>query len=232
VRQLSLEAVFATREDLPSAHGERGNVCEFVWVVSIENEGIAIVQRQLGGFPFARCVVPPIFRWRICLIAPAPVDRNIQGLQGLIRPPRLAGSPCGLRLRLRPKRFRSLGVFRYQKADRGRRSVYRFRHFVQGLLVRKLLWERLPSEPITVVMSGRSTEETERMFLGGTEMVFRSGEDRSAQGAPASGTVETWRRVQVMPGVELHVRGDLPRLRQAELRQLLERVEIALRGLR
>ena len=39
--QLSLEAVFATRKDLPSARGERGKVCEFVWVVSIENEGIA-----------------------------------------------------------------------------------------------------------------------------------------------------------------------------------------------
>lgn len=69
---------FAKREDLPSAFGERGNVCEFVGVVSIENEGIAIVQRQLGGFPFARCVLPPIFRWRIYLIAPATVDRNIQ----------------------------------------------------------------------------------------------------------------------------------------------------------
>lgn len=74
---------FATREDLPSAHGERGKVCGFVWLVSIENEGIAIVQRQLGGFPFARCVLPPNFRWRICLIAPALVDRNIQGLHRL-----------------------------------------------------------------------------------------------------------------------------------------------------
>lgn len=88
---------FATRNDLPSAHGERGKVCEFVWLVSIENEGVAIVQRQLGGFPFARCVLPPIFRWRICPIAPALVDRNIQGLQGLIHPPHLAVSPCGLR---------------------------------------------------------------------------------------------------------------------------------------
>jgi len=114
----------------------------------------------------------------------------------------------------------------------GRRSVYRFRHLVQGLLVRKLLWERLPSEQIAVVMSGRGTEETEQMFLGGTEIVFRAGEDRNAQESPASGTVEAWRRVQVVPGVELHVRSDLPRLRQAEMRQLLERVEIALRGLR
>ena len=55
----------------------------------------------------------------------------------------------------------------------GRRSVYGFRHFVQALLVRKLLWERVPSDQIAVVMSGRGTEETERMFLGGIEMVAR-----------------------------------------------------------
>ena len=63
------------------------------------------------------------------------------------------------------------------------------------------------------------------MFLGGTEMVFRAGEDLSAQESTASGKVEARRRVQVIPGVELHVRGDLPRLRQAEMRQLLERVD-------
>ena len=34
--------------------------------------------------------------------------------EGLIRPPRMAGSPFGLRLRLRPKRLRSLGVFRWR----------------------------------------------------------------------------------------------------------------------
>ena len=35
-------------------------------------------------------------------------------LEGLIRPPRMAGSPFGLRLRLRPKRLRSLSVFRWR----------------------------------------------------------------------------------------------------------------------
>ncbi len=34
--------------------------------------------------------------------------------EGLIRPPRMAGSPFGLRLRLRPKRLRSLGVLRWR----------------------------------------------------------------------------------------------------------------------
>ena len=98
--------------------------------------------------------------------------------------------------------------------------------------MRKLLWERIPSEQITVVMSGRGTEETEQMFLGGTEIVFRAGEDRNAQESSASGTVETWRRVQVLPGVELHVRGDLPKLGAAERKELLARLkELLRRGL-
>ena len=43
------------------------------------------------------------------------------------------------------------------------------------------------------------------------------------------GTAETWRRVQVAPGVELHLRDDLSRLRPKELSELVERVEKVLR---
>jgi DNA-binding transcriptional MerR regulator len=114
----------------------------------------------------------------------------------------------------------------------GRRSVYRFRHLVQALLVRKLLWGRVPSEQIAVVMSGRGTEETEQMFLGGIEMVARAdgGEGGSAVASAAPGTVEAWKRVRVASGVELHVRNDLPKLGVAELKELIARLETALRG--
>lgn len=112
----------------------------------------------------------------------------------------------------------------------GRNSFYWYRHFIQALLVRKLLWQRVPSEQIATVMSGRGTEELKRMFLGGIEVVARGGEDRNVQGSPASGTVETWNRVQLRPGVELHLRNDLPRLGGAELKELLARLETALRG--
>ena len=93
--------------------------------------------------------------------------------------------------------------------------------------MRKLLWERVPSEQIAVLMDGRGTEETERMFLGGIEMVARAGEDES--GSAASGMVETWRRVQVMHGVELHLRDDLKKLGAADLKNLLAAIEKALR---
>jgi len=43
------------------------------------------------------------------------IEASAEGVaEGLIRPPRMAGSPFGLRLRLRPKRLRALGVFRWR----------------------------------------------------------------------------------------------------------------------
>ena len=114
----------------------------------------------------------------------------------------------------------------------GRRSIYQYRHFVQALLVRKLLWERVPSEQIAMVMSRRATEETEQMFLGGTEVVAKAG----GSDAPhvwrsfSQVSIETWKRVWVMPGVELHLRNDLPALGEAELKELLVKLETTLRG--
>jgi DNA-binding transcriptional MerR regulator len=106
----------------------------------------------------------------------------------------------------------------------GHRASYQYRHMVQALLIRKLLWERVPAEQIAVLMAGRGTDETGRMFIGGIEMVARS--DGSSVGA---GSAETWRRVRVAPGVELHLRDDLPKPKPAEMKKLVERLERALR---
>jgi DNA-binding transcriptional MerR regulator len=107
----------------------------------------------------------------------------------------------------------------------GHRASYQCRHMVQALLVRKLLWDRVPSDQIAALMAGRSTEETKRMFIGGIEMVARAEGNDGASRSPA----ETWRRVQVAPGIELHLRGDLPKPKPAELKKLVERLERALR---
>jgi hypothetical protein len=69
------------------------------------------------------------------------------------------------------------------------------------------------------------------MFIGGIEMVARS--EGSSGGAaslsPAPGAAETWRRVRVAPGVELHLREDLAKPKPAEMKKLVERLERALR---
>lgn len=110
----------------------------------------------------------------------------------------------------------------------GRRSVYRYRHFVQGLLVRKLLWQRVSSEQIISLMSGRGTEDLKRMLLGGVEMVIKGDEDRAGLQPPDLRVVETWRRVMIAPGVELHVHAVSPRFKPAEVGLLLAKVEEAL----
>ena len=112
---------------------------------------------------------------------------------------------------------------------KGRQVVYGCRHFTQALTVRRLLLERVPAEQIAVLMAGRSTEETERMFLGGIEMVAKTGEDGSVPGVPPQRIVETWRRLQVVPGVELHLRHDIAKLRGAARKDLLESLEVVLR---
>ena len=103
---------------------------------------------------------------------------------------------------------------------------YRFRQDVQALLLRKLTWERLPSEQIATIMSGRSTAELKRLLFEGIEVVPRHSEvtrqSRSAE-------VVTWKRISVVPGIELHVRADLAKPRPREMNEWLARLEAALR---
>ena len=46
----------------------------------------------------------------------------------------------------------------------------------------------------------------------------------------APGVAETWKRVVVVPGVELHLRGDLPKPKPGEVEALLVKLETALRN--
>ena len=87
----------------------------------------------------------------------------------------------------------------------GKQAVYRFRQYVQALLLRKLIWERLPSEQIATLMRDRTTADLKRLLFQGIEVVPRQSAPSETRAAGA----ETWKRVSVMPGVELHIRADL-----------------------
>ena len=127
------------------------------------------------------------------------------------------------------RHYQTLGCIDPPERD-GQRVVYGFRHLVQALLVRKLLWERVPAERIAELMAGRSTAETKGMLFEGVEMVARQGD---AGGASEKGespvASETWERIAVARDVELHLRDELPKPKAAELKKLLARVETALR---
>ena len=141
--------------------------------------------------------------------------------------PSEAGADSRVKHRFTERSFRhyqTLGCIDPPERD-GKQVVYDFRHFVQALLVRRLLWERMPSEQITSLLAGRSTEETRRMLLSGIAMVARGGDVEKSETV----SDEAWRRVQVAPGIELHVRADLLKPRPKEWKELLGKLETALR---
>jgi len=123
------------------------------------------------------------------------------------------------------RHYQTLGCIDVPERD-GKRTVYGSRHFVQALLVRKLLWERASAERIAGVVAGRSTEETKRMLFEGVETVARNGAEERDHGPDAVGL---WKCVRVSPGVELHMSCDLPKPKPAALRKLLVDLEAALR---
>jgi DNA-binding transcriptional MerR regulator len=108
----------------------------------------------------------------------------------------------------------------------GKRVVYRFRQYVQALLVRKLIWERLPSERIATIMKDRTTADLRRLLFEGIEVGVRQ---TTAPFTRSGASREAWHRISVVPGLELHLRADLPRPRPEEMQDWLTRLETALR---
>jgi len=84
----------------------------------------------------------------------------------------------------------------------GKSVVYGFKHYLQGLVIRKLLWEKVPSEQILTIMAGRDTGELKRLLLEGIEIVAAGGDEKADSRSPDAGT---WKRIVLAPGVELHL---------------------------
>jgi DNA-binding transcriptional MerR regulator len=150
----------------------------------------------------------------------------INGVAARFRPDDGGDSRVGEALTPRTFRhYQTLGCI--DAPDRvGKHAVYRFRQYVQALLLRKLIWERLPSDRIAAIMSGRSTDELKRLLFVGVELVPRHPH---ASGEWQGTDPVTWERIGVVPGLELHVRADLPKPRPREMNEWLIRLEAALR---
>jgi DNA-binding transcriptional MerR regulator len=105
---------------------------------------------------------------------------------------------------------------------------YEFRHYLQALMIRRLLWERVPASHIRQMLLHRSTAEYKQMLLTGIEITARapSGGDQ----ADARHVVETWLRVPLAPGIELHIRRPLTSVLKPALPSLIAAFTNAIRN--
>lgn len=116
----------------------------------------------------------------------------------------------------------------------GRNALYGRRHFLQALLVRRLLADGVPARKMPELVSG-SGDELKRMILSGVEMVMRPGGGGEAAARPnqyqetlracAENSVSGWLRVALGEGIELHVCDKRPKMTPEQRRQMLKRIE-------
>ena len=125
------------------------------------------------------------------------------------------------------RRYQTLGCIDAPERV-GKQVVYRFRQYLQGLTLRKLLWERVPSGEITLLMNNRTIAEYKEMLFEGIKFIDRPSKSSGASDT-STPSAETWKRIGVVPGVEIHLRGDLPKPKRADLKKWLSLLETALR---
>jgi hypothetical protein len=132
------------------------------------------------------------------------------------------------------RHYQTLGLIDVPEKER-RRALYGPRHFVQALLVRRLLWERVTADRIVGLIARRSIKETEGMFLYGVEYVARTEGGGEAKAQPtryqqmlracAESSVSAWTRVVLGEGIEIHLSDKRPKMTPEQRRQMTKRIE-------
>ena len=120
----------------------------------------------------------------------------------------------------------------------GRNASYGYRHFLQALLIRRLLCDGVPVRRMPELTTG-STDDLKRMILRGVEMLLRpeGGGEAEAQPSPhqstqpacAETTVSAWLRVALGEGIEIHLSDKRPQMTSEQRRQMRKRIEELLR---
>lgn len=116
----------------------------------------------------------------------------------------------------------------------GRNASYGYRHFLQALLIRRLLADGVPARRMPELVSG-SGDELKRMILGGVEMVLRPEGGGEAEAQPnryqevlhacTEKSVSAWTRVALGEGMEIHLSDKRPKMTPEQRRQMLKRIE-------
>jgi DNA-binding transcriptional MerR regulator len=99
--------------------------------------------------------------------------------------------------------YQTLGCLDAPDKD-GRRAIYGFRHYLQALLIRKLLYLRFAPEHIHAALIGQTNEQYQDMLF--TEIPSPNGHTpRPSPTRNAQANPDTYTRITLTPGMELHI---------------------------
>jgi DNA-binding transcriptional MerR regulator len=145
------------------------------------------------------------------------------------------------------------GLVQTPEEKQGTASVFGYLNLLQLLTVKKLQAEHLPIRKIRELVAGKSEQELETLLgIGSTTKKSRETEAKrylesllapapvpesapprqAAAAAPPAQADQSWQRVEIEPGLELHIRSDYAPPTSARTKSLLEKAIHRLRRLR
>lgn len=126
------------------------------------------------------------------------------------------------------RHYQTLGCLDAPEKD-GRRAVYGFRHYLQALLIRKLLYLRCSPESIRKTLQGKSDKEYKSMLFADLEIAPSEPVAASLASSTSSESstpiTEPWTRIILGPDAEIHLKKTSRRMEPAKRRQLLKLIE-------
>jgi DNA-binding transcriptional MerR regulator len=143
------------------------------------------------------------------------------------------------------------GLVQTPEEKQGTASVFGYLNLLQLLTVKKLQAEHLPIRKIRELVAGKSEQELETLLgIGSTKKSRETDAKRylesllapssapaaaplkQAAPAPQTDQSQSWQRVEIEPGLELHIRSDYAPPTSARTKSLLEKAIHRLRRLR
>jgi len=127
--------------------------------------------------------------------------------------------------------YQTLGCLDAPDKD-GRRAMYGYRHYLQALLIRKLLFLRFTPEGIHEALKGQSNREYKAMLFAELPISRAQGSGivRAAMGDRKEALRahhEIWTHIHMAPGIELRLKGqagDLSKSAKMKILKLIDQV--------
>lgn len=125
--------------------------------------------------------------------------------------------------------YQTLGCLDTPDKD-GRRAIYGYRHYLQALIIRKLLYLRYAPESIHDALQGKSNREYKEMLFAElpTSRTHASGHQLATMGertAAPCAQHEVWTHIHLAPGIELRLKGQTGDLSKSARMKILKLID-------